>query len=232
MPKMKQIRRPLMGMAALLLLSVMLAGCAGAPAPLVSAKYLEETSLASGQPCSAPCFQGITLGETKFDEALKLVKENTLFTELQSQDSPPAAVWKAAKGGENCCQLTADPDSKIVNSIVVRLASPGIDVAALIAKQGDPAYVVPLSQEVSATETALGMVYPAVGLVAWAMPGDAASTLDATDPVVVAIYVDPKEMETFLASVPLQGWAGYKTYNEYRSATPIVTPRITVTPSN
>jgi hypothetical protein len=64
--------------AVLIFTGLLLAGC-GSPPPLVSDRYLNDSSLITGNPCSAPCFQDITVGKTTFADALTLIRNNALF---------------------------------------------------------------------------------------------------------------------------------------------------------
>jgi len=67
--------------------------------------------------------------------------------------------------------------------------------------------------------------------VLWVMPGNAQSTLDATDPVVIVLYLNPAEFDRLLETAQLNGWLGYASVAEYRAAPLILTPRVTPTPN-
>ncbi|MFQ3535375.1 MAG: hypothetical protein SNJ58_05820 [Aggregatilineales bacterium] len=210
--------------AILICIGLLLAAC-GAPPPLVSDQYLNDNSLITGNPCSAPCFQDIIVGKTTFADALTLVRNNALFKDLQSQDNPPQAAWNAANGGP-CCQMTANPETGIVDALLIRVA-PVMTVGEVITKYGEPLYVSVLPQDYSETETALGLIYPEQGNVLWVMPGNAQSTLDSTDPVVIVLYLNPAEFDRLLETAQLNGWLGYVSVADYRAAPPILTPRAT-----
>jgi hypothetical protein len=214
--------------AVLFFVGLLLAGC-GSPPPLVSDRYLNDSSLITGNPCSAPCFQDITVGKTTFADALTLIRNNALFKDVQSQDNPPQAAWNAANG-EQCCQMTANAQTGIVDALLIRVA-PVMTVGEVIAKYGEPPYVSVLPQDYSETETALGLIYPEQGNVLWVMPGNAQSTLEATDPVVIVLYLNPAEFDRLLETAQLNGWLGYVSVAEYRAAPPILTPRVTPTPN-
>lgn len=195
------------------------------PPPLRSFRYLNDTSLITGKPCGAPCFRGITVGKTSFTEAVNILRNDKTFKNVQTQDKPAAAAW-ASGSDEYCCQLTADDDG-IVNSIVLKLA-PRITVGQVINKYGRPQFTS--SVDYTEREVALGLVYPDKQIIAWAMPGNAQSRLDPGDPIVILLYLDPKSFEVALSMATLQGWNGYLPYQQYRNATPALTPRVTPTP--
>src|SRR5579859_5168110 len=207
------------------LLTVLLASC-GAPPPLKSDKYLSDTSLLNPDPsCRGPCFHGITLGKTTYTDALRKVKADTAFSNVQSQDSPPAANW-STKAGEACCQLSAN-DKGLVNALLVKVA-PGMTAQDVIDKYGKPQYVN--SVDYTDQEVAMALIFPDKGLVTWVSPGDPKSSLDGKSPVVMVLYLDPNDWKSVLDTATLQGWNGFLPYATYKNATPVVTPRITVTP--
>ncbi len=220
------MRKSLLPIAALIAISLLLSAC-GAPPPLKSDKYLKDTTLIGNDAsCQPPCFHGVTVGQTTFTDALAKVKADSAFSNVQSQDKPAQAAWAAA-GGDGCCQMTTDEKTGMINAMLIKLA-PNITVKQVIDKYGNPDYVTPV--DYTPQEVALGLVFAKANLVTWVAPGDPNSTLKETDPVVVVLYLDPKELPKIIDTATLQGWGGYQSYQSYKSATPIVTPRVTVTP--
>lgn len=213
----------------LVLLGFSLAGC-GTPPPLVSDKYLKDNSLVSTVPCGPPCFQDITVGKTTFADALTKVRANPLFSNVQSQDNPPQAAW-ATTDGEACCQMTADAQTGFVDAILLRVA-PVMKAKEVVDKLGPPAYVSVLQEDYSADEVAMGLVYPATGNVIWIMPGNKDGVVEEGDPVVVVLYLNPDRFQELLDTATLSGWQGFGVnFSNYRAATPVLTPRVTLTPA-
>jgi hypothetical protein len=196
----------------------------GTPPPLKSDKYLNDDSLISAAPCGPPCFRGITIGQTNFSDAVRMLKADPTFTDVKEQEKPAAAAW-SPKDGEMCCQLTAD-EKGVVNSIVLKV-SPKTTVKQVVDKLGPPEYVS--SVDYTPQEVALGLVYRKAGLIIWVTPGDPNSTLDEQDPVVIVLYLDQTSFDTAISMATLQGWNGYQSYQTYKAATPIQTPRVTPT---
>src|SRR5664279_2199404 len=69
------------------------------PVPqLRAADLLKDDSLVSGQPCSAPCWRGITPGKTSWTDALNILKSDATLenvnTQSDSQSSAVAASWQ------------------------------------------------------------------------------------------------------------------------------------------
>jgi peptidylprolyl isomerase len=186
--------------------------------PLRSDTYLDDTSLISGDPCAAPCFAKITPGQTTFNEAVNMIRIDTRFRDVQVQSATQAS-WSTA-AGVGCCQMIGDANGKVAN-LVVRLA-PRMTAGQLLAKYGDPTYTT--VADYSATEVAVALIYPKNGFVAWVMPGDAASTVTESSPIVLAVYLAPEQFDSLIKTTVLSGWAGYKPYQTFKAATPIVTP--------
>ncbi|MBX3064994.1 MAG: hypothetical protein KF726_18580 [Anaerolineae bacterium] len=216
--------------AAILIVGLLLASCSPPP-PLISQNYLKDTSLISGQPCDAPCYQNITVGKDTFVDAVNKIKANTMFKDVQTKDAtsdqPAVAVWSTVDSGEQCCQMIARTDG-VVESITLRLA-PQSTVGQVIDKFGEPPYT--FSASYTDTESVIQLLYPTHGLLILVVPGDANSSLEAGDPVVAAIYLDPERYDQLVKEATLQGWAGYVSFTQYLTLTPIVTPIASATPS-
>jgi hypothetical protein len=207
--------------------AVTLTGCTPPP-PLKSDKYLKDKSLISSEPCGPPCWQGITVGQTTFSDAVAKIKANPLFSSVQVQEnqgSPAQAAFSTALG-EPCCQITAN-DKGVLNALLVKL-SPDVTAGQMIEKYGNPEYVTGV--DYSQTEVALALIFPKVGVIAWVTPGDATATMKASDPVVVVMYLAPADFPKLLETATLQGWKDFLPYKTYKDATPVITPRVTVTP--
>jgi hypothetical protein len=226
---LRKLSRQWKAIIMLLVGGMVLASCAPPP-PLRSDKYLEDTSLITGQPCAAPCFQGIIVGTTTFADAVSMVKSNALFKDVQNRDAtsdqPASAIWNSTSG-EQCCQMIADSKG-LVESITLRLA-PKMTVGQVIEKLGEPQYT--FSTEYTQEESVIQLLYPEQGIVLLVVPGDAESSLEAGDPAVAVIYLDPLRFQDLIKEATLQGWAGYQSFKTYKDATPIVTAVPTATPA-
>jgi hypothetical protein len=217
------MKRTLLLLVVFLVLGVFVSAC-GTPPPLKSDKYLNDDSVISASPCGPPCFHDITIGQTNFTDAVTKLKANPLFSNVQTQDKPAAAAW-APKDGETCCQLTAD-EKGVINSLVLKV-TPKTTVKQIVDKLGPPEYVS--SVDYTPQEVALGLVYRKAGLIIWVTPGDPNSTLDEQDPVVIVLYLDQTAFDAAISMATLQGWNGYQSYQTYKGATPVLTPRVTPT---
>lgn len=198
------------------------------PPSLKSSKYLNDLSLIKLDPpsCLTPCFHGIIPGKTTFNDAVDKLKSDKAFSDIQVNDHPLSAGWSAASSGEACCQMTAN-QSGIVDALVVKVAA-NMTLRQVIYKYGQPQYAFPV--DYTTNEVALAAVYPDRGIVVWVSPGGKASYVDGNARVVIILYFAPADWETkYKPSAELQAWAGYKAYQNYQSATPVITPAITET---
>jgi hypothetical protein len=220
------MRKALQLSAALLALALIVSACGPLP-PLKSEKYLNDNSFVTGNPCAPPCFHNIVLGQTTFTDALSKVKADPAFANVQNQDKPPSAAWSAVNG-DACCQMSADPDTGIVNAVLIK-TTPKTPIKDVIAKYGQPDYVTWVDYS-PPEQVALGLVFKTAGLVTWVSPTDANASLQETDPIVVVLFLDPKDFNKLLDTATLQAWNGFRPYPEYKAATPVITPRITLTP--
>lgn len=186
--------------------------------PLKSDTFLDESSLISDQPCAAPCYNKITPGQTKFSDALEIIKADKRFSAIQAGNNQ--ASWSTA-AGVACCQMTADAKG-IVASILLKTA-PKITAKQIVDKYGAPLYTTAV--DYTPQEVAVSMIYPKQGFVAWVSPGDAASTLAESSPVVIVLYLAPDQFENVVKTSTLNGWAGFVPYTTVKAATPIVTPQ-------
>jgi hypothetical protein len=214
--------------AVFIVVSLLVSAC-GSPPPLKSDKYLADTSLVSGDAsCAPPCFRGITVGKTTFSDALSMVKADTSYKDVQSTDKAPFQAAWAAKDGEMCCQMSAN-EAGLINAILVR-TKPTMTIKQVIDKYGKPDYVA--TTDYSEEEALLGLIFTKPGLIIWVTPGNKSSTLKETDPVVAVLYSDPNDMQKLIETGTLQGWNGYQPYEAYKTQTPVVTPKYTLTPGS
>lgn len=234
----RPLRHRSISAVAVLMLGAVLAACQPAP-PLKSDRYLFDTSLIiapaiSGVACEAPCWRGITPGISTYTDAAGRLKGDSAFKDVQetaqTADAPASAVW-SAESGERCCQMVANLQTGLIESVLLRLSEKAITAQQVIDKHGEPTYVQ--TGDYSETESVIQLIYPAKGFIAWVVPGAGDSTFDAGDPVVAVIYIDPKLLDQLVRTATLGSWSGFgKTYRAIQSATPLITaiPTGSVTP--
>lgn len=200
-------------------------------------RFLKDTSLIHiDKSCDAPCWRGITPGKTKWDDALKILKDQTGFDDIQVQSIPDAgpavgAGWQPT-GGELCCQIIAD-DGKTVDSIFLQIA-PDITVKQLIDARGEPEYV--LGTAGTATQAIINLFYPKQSIIVFAfVAGAATGELSETSEIIGVYYTTPYLMDLGIKSSSLYGWKGYQPFSAYAPDNPTadfkVTQSVPLTPS-
>lgn len=215
----------------LLPLVILAAGCLPQPT-LRSDLFLDDQSLISGEPCAPPCWNGIVPGETSFVDAISaLTADDARFTDPeQSTDGGILqAAWQKAGSGQYCCRVVAgENDQNSPVSYIFLALSPHIIVDQVIDRYGEPEYVTAF--QFTDSEAVIQLVYPEVPMAVTVLVGDPTASLVTNSDVVAVLYMAPEEMELILDTSELQAWNGYQPYAIYAEATPVLTPRITMTP--
>lgn len=218
----------------LLLLSVMallmLAACQPPP-ELRDASLLQDTSLLTDEPCSAPCWRNITPGQTAWRDALTIIEDDPTLMDMQLQqdENSPAivATFKQANGGD-CCQMFTQ-DGETVDLLFLRVA-PLVKLGDLIDAKGDPSYLI--GSGFSDDQAIMNLLYPEQNLVVYVfVAGEQAGSLNDNSEAIGVLYMKQEEMSLLLQTSELQAWEGYQTYQFYAESTLEVTPSITLTPT-
>ncbi len=219
-----------------LLLVVLIAACSPAP-NLRNPKFLKDKSIITiDEKCDAPCWRGITPGETKWSDALVILQDQTDLDDPQTQAIPDSgsavgASWQPT-GGESCCQAISE-DGKTVSSIFLQVA-PDVTVKQLIDARGEPEYV--LGTPGTDDQAILNLFYPKQNMIVFAfVAGAAKGVLSETSEIIGVYYTTPDRMDLGVKLSNLYGWKGYQPFTAYApdSATPDfkITQSVTLTPT-
>ena len=182
----------------------------GAPeASLLNQNFLHDDSLLTGEPCAAPCWQGITPGETALADALDIVQALDGVTVLNS--SADTMVFASASGTP-CCQISSQGSEQVATMLFQY--APNITVGDLIATHGEPRYVT--GQAFSASENVLMLYYPQTPMLLYAqVAGGDEGILSESSPIVSAIYGTEAIFAEAFAATPFDDWKGYLAYSDY-----------------
>lgn len=214
----------------LLALVLLVAACS--PPELRDPNMLQDTSLISGEPCEAPCWRGITPGETSWSDALTILEDDATIENLQTQtdDNTNAALatWNQ-KGGAECCQMFSD-DGEVVSVLLLRVA-PATTLGQVIEKYGEPVYVV--GSKFTDDQAALNIIYPEQNMVIYVFAAGTTGALSESSEVFALLYVVPSQMELLIQTSELHTWSGYSSFEQYADTNTEfeVTPAITLTPT-
>lgn len=215
------------------ILALLLAACAPPP-ELRDENLLRDTSLVTNQPCAAPCWRGITPGETSWRDALTIVEDDVTIESQAPQtaeDSPASAVeFQQRDGTASCCQMFSE-DGQTVSIIFLRTA-PNVTVRDVITTHGEPGYAVgsPFSDD----QAIVNLIYPDIPMVLYAFVPGTSGALTASSEIVGVLYMQPSDMELLLVTSNLHVWEGLNTFEAYsgeEGAVFDVTPSVTLTPT-
>jgi len=211
---------------------VLLFAACSPPPPLRDDSLLQDTGLITQDTsCSAPCWRGITPGQSKWSDALTILEDDKTLENVTPQndtESKSSVAQFQQKGGTTCCQMYTD-DGENVSVIFLRVA-PKMTLSQVLVAQGEPTYVV--GSEYSDDQAVMNLIYPEKSLVVYAfVAGKTTGALSATSEIVGVLYMRPTDMDLLVKTSSLHAWQGYKSYSAYDTSTYEVTPSITLTPT-
>ncbi len=217
----------------LLVLAVFIAACAPPPV-LRNEKLLNDTSLTTNEPCAAPCWNGITPGETAWSTALTIIEDDSRFSDPQvqnAQDGPAVGAQWSKTDGDACCQMVSE-DGQTVSFISLSFA-PDMTVQQVIEAQGEPTYA--LGSSVTDDQAVIYLFYPEKAFIVVAFVAGATADLKPSSEIIGGLYAMADDMDLTIKTSKLHTWNGYAPFSEYRSDAPDdefeVTPEVTLTPT-
>src|SRR5690606_9896520 len=194
-----------------LTLALLLAACAPPP-QLRDETLIDDISLISGDPCEAPCWRGITPGETLWRDALTILEDAPDFENVRTAEDENSnaigAIWQA-KGGPECCQMVAE-DGETVNLIFLRFR-PGMTLDQVIDVHGEPAYAV--GTPVTEDQAIVNLVYPETPMIVLAFTAGDQVNVTASSDIIGVFYTTPADMDLFINTQYLHAWEGYAPFN-------------------
>lgn len=193
-----------------ILLAVLLILTSCTPTPeLQNEAFLQDTSLISGEPCEAPCWQGLTPGETIWGIAQDFVKNNedyTILNEVQQRRERAGQIEFALNDGPQCCRILTR-DGEMLTAILL-LLSPDMQLGDVIDRYGEPSYVT--GESVTEDQSTIALVFPDIPMVTYIFAENLTdSELSEASKVIGVMYLAQSEMETLLQSESLYHWEGY-----------------------
>lgn len=183
---------------------------------LLDETKLHDTSLLSGEPCSAPCWNGIVPGETSYRDAKILIEDDGRFSnveEMESEEDSPARGFRFAPNeSQACCQIVAR-EGEIVDSMLLQLA-PRMALDQALEQYGEPKYL--LGAESSDDQASVALIWPDVPMVVFAfVAGAAEGELSPTSEIFMLMYMTESEMRSLVDANRLYVWEGYLSYAAY-----------------
>jgi len=193
------------------------------PVPqLRNEELLQDLSLISGEPCSAPCWENMIPGETSWDDAVTILSENADFTNLdrdRNRETGEEIYNFNYLDGSQCCRIYSR-DGELLSSVLLLLA-PNMTLSQVIEVYGEPLYFS--GEDVTETQSFLSLVYVDTPMIVYAFSaGLAEGEISSASEVIGVIYLAPSEMELLLATEELREWHGYGNLSELLAGEPVI----------
>lgn len=198
----------------LVLTVVVLVGCAP-EVRLLDETKLKDLSLLSGEPCEAPCWNGIIPGETLYRDAKLSMEEDARYKDVQEaerQEGSDARIFGfAPEEGQVCCQVFSR-DGETVTSLLLQFA-PDMTVGPVMDRYGEPVYVG--GEAPAADQAYMALVYAEVPMVIYAFVAGAENgRLSTRSEILGSMYMAQEEMNLLLACSRLYAWEGFVAFKE------------------
>ncbi len=223
---MKRSRLLLPGLLAL----VLLAAACSPPPELRDQKLLNDRSLITGEPCVAPCWRGITPGETSWSDALTILEDDPTIedpTVQTAEDSAAVAASFKEPGGVNSSGQVFSDDGETVSLIFLRLA-PDMTLDEVLDIHGEPTYVIGTPFSDDPPQAIVNLVYPDQQTIVYAFVPGTDGALDGTNEVVGVLFMRPEDMTALIETSSLHTWEGLASFATYGPDSPFeVTPEAT-----
>jgi hypothetical protein len=198
---------------------------------ILSDKLLQDTSIVTDEPCAAPCWRGITPGETKWNDALAILEADETLTDLQVRSNADTgqigAAWSVTNG-DRCCQMFTQ-DSETVDLIVLS-TTPDLTFGQLIEKYGEPEYII--GQSLASTQALASLYYLDVPMMIYLYAEGESGTINDSSPVVGFAYTTPELMKLVVDTSNLYDWNGFGIFSDLVSGEFDLTATVTLTPIN
>ncbi len=197
-----------------ILAALAVAGCAP-EVRLLDETKLKDLSLLSGEPCEAPCWNGIVPGETLYRDAKLSIEEDTRYKDVQeaerNEDSDARIFGFAPEEGQVCCQVFSR-DGETVTSLLLQFA-PDMTLGPVMDRYGEATYIG--GEAPAADQAYMALVYPEVPMVIYVFVAGAENgRLSTGSEILGAMYMSQEEMNLLLACSRLYDWGGFGGFNE------------------
>lgn len=209
---------------------LLLAACGPEP-QIRNDRLLQDVSIISGEPCAAPCWRGITPGETTWNDALAILRDDDTLADVQTradENNPNliGAAWAQADG-DGCCQMFTQ-NGEIVDFMILQ-TTPALRLSDIVTQYGEPSYLI--GETLTSSQGVFTLLYPETPMMVYAFFGGEAADLMPESEIVGFSYLTPELMQFILDTSSFHDWEGYRSYQFYSEGEFEVTPSITLTPT-
>ena len=195
--------------------AVILAACAQ-NVNLLDETKLQDISLLSGEPCEAPCWNGIRPGETSYRDAKLILEGDGRFKitkESEAEGDNPGRTFTFAEGeNQDCCQVISR-DGETITSFLLQVA-PRMTYGPVYDKYGEPKFIA--GQQASDEQAYAVLVYPDVPLVIYSfVAGGSQGEVSVHNKIIGVMYLADDEMRELLTCAQLNYWKGFQALSSY-----------------
>jgi len=196
------------------LIAFALAACAPT-INLLDENNLKDTSLLTGEPCEAPCWNGITPGETSFRDARIIVEDDERYRnveEIQPEEETEERLFGFSDGDANVCCQVYSRDGETIDSMLF-LLSPQMTLGEVVEKYGEPTYLT--GEEVAEGQAIMFLLYPDVPIVLYAFVAGASGELSEDSEIIGLLYMTESEIQQIIDASRFYVWEGYQAFADY-----------------
>lgn len=167
--------------------------------------------------CEAPCWNGITPGQTTWEEGLEYIENQRYFTNVETSESSEGSAkmiqWQVIGSQLNASNSIYSDDGEVVAQINLIELSP-YNLGQLIEAQGEPTFAVGNATQNS--QVILNLFYPEklMGVIIF-VDGTEASDLSETSQVIGAYFFSEDSFTEVTEAAPLVEWEGYEALENY-----------------
>ncbi len=200
------------------------------PKPIPAADWRDRWL--QGDPCRAPCWEGITPGQTKAVDAVRLLHRSSIVTDVEQcgypADMDECVSWSwidrtKSGGGTVWFPHQADP---LINTTFLQFAEHSFNLGEIMAAYGPPSHVIPTKTNwgmdgMSGTSYGLLVVYLPQGFYMEAVT-DLSSTITSNLDVGGEVTLFAPSFEGFDAALQnrynhtdLISWQGFQDFTTY-----------------
>lgn len=194
---------------------VALAACS-ADINLLDETKLSDTSLISGEPCEAPCWNGVTAGETRYRDAKLIIESDERFKisdEPAPEDDNTARSFTFAEGENPACCQVVSRDGETVSSFLLQTA-PNMNFGSVYDVYGEPDFLG--GEQVNDEQGYMALVYSDLPLILYAFVANPASgAISVTSQIIGTMYLGEADMQELLTCASLYHWQGFQDFTSY-----------------
>ena len=177
---------------------------------------LSDTSLISGEPCAAPCWNDIVPGETRYRDAKLIIESDVRYKiseEPEPEDGSPVRSFTFAEGENPACCQVVSRDGETVSSFLLQTA-PLMTFGSVYDVYGEPDYVG--GEQVDDEQGYVALIYTDVPLILYAyVAKPPTGAVSVSSQIIGTMYLGATEVEDLLACANLHTWIGFVDFTSY-----------------